>query len=162
MDKKYQVFISSTFKDLREERSDVVKAILSMGNIPVGMEMFNAGDDEQWKIIARHIDRSDFYVVLIAHRYGSMTPDGISYTEKEYDYAIASKIPVLGFILADDIPWLPERVDQEPETRAKLNQFKAKARLKMIEEWRDSKSLSGQVAIALMTQINTSRSEEHT
>ena len=39
MEKKYQVFISSTYKDLIEARSKVRDAILSMMHFPVGMEM---------------------------------------------------------------------------------------------------------------------------
>ena len=55
---KYQVFVSSTYEDLKIERDVVIKAVLEMGHIPVGMEMFSAADDEQWKVIARHIDES--------------------------------------------------------------------------------------------------------
>ena len=53
---KYQVFVGSTYEDLKEERSQVIKAILEMGHIPVGMEMFSAGDEQQWKLIARQIE----------------------------------------------------------------------------------------------------------
>jgi hypothetical protein len=47
MDRKYQIFLSSTYQDLRDEREQVIKAILEMGHIPVGMEMFSASDEEQ-------------------------------------------------------------------------------------------------------------------
>jgi hypothetical protein len=100
-EKKYQVFVSSTYEDLKEEREQVLKAILEMGHIPVGMELFSAGDEQQWELIKRQIDDSDYYVVVIAHRYGSR--DGnISYTEKEYDYAVSEKIPILGFVTSDE------------------------------------------------------------
>ena len=39
MEKKYQIFISSTYKDLIEARSKVRDAILSMMHFLVGMEM---------------------------------------------------------------------------------------------------------------------------
>jgi hypothetical protein len=39
MDRKYQIFVSSTYEDLRDERNEVIKACLNMGHIPVGMEM---------------------------------------------------------------------------------------------------------------------------
>ena len=81
---KYQVFISSTFTDLREEREQVIRAVLEMGHIPMGMEMFSAADDEQWNIITRQIDDADYYALILAHRYGSTTPTGVGYTEKEY------------------------------------------------------------------------------
>jgi Domain of unknown function (DUF4062) len=40
----------------------VAKAILELGDIPVEMEMFSAADEEQWKLIRRQIDQSDYYV----------------------------------------------------------------------------------------------------
>ena len=90
MNVKYQIFVSSTYEDLSKERDKVIKAILEMGHIPVGMEMFSAADEEQWKIIARQIEECDYYVVIIAHRYGSLD-DAISYTEKEYRLCCSSK-----------------------------------------------------------------------
>ena len=63
---KYQIFISSTYEDLKEEREQVIKACLEMGHIPVGMEMFSAADEEQWRIITRQIDESDYYVWLFS------------------------------------------------------------------------------------------------
>jgi uncharacterized iron-regulated protein len=95
---KYQVFVSSTYEDLKDEREQVVKAVLEMGHIPVGMEMFSAADAQQWQIISRHIESSDYYVIIVAHRYGSMEGDR-SYTEKEYDYAIERGVPVLAFVI---------------------------------------------------------------
>lgn len=47
MAKKYQVFIIPTFDGLKEHRNTVVKAVLQLGHLPVGMEMFNAGDQAQ-------------------------------------------------------------------------------------------------------------------
>ena len=37
-------------------------------------------------------------------RYGSTAEDGISYTEKEYDYAVDQGVPVLGFVIARTDP----------------------------------------------------------
>lgn len=109
---KYQIFVSSTYDDLRAEREQVVRAILEMGHIPVGMEMFSAGDEQQWQLIARQIEATDYYVVIVAHRYGSM--DGaISYTEKEYDYATRLGVPSLGFIIKDDAAWPSDRHDKD-------------------------------------------------
>src|SRR5215216_6268465 len=110
MASKYQIFVSSTFEDLIEERDAVIKAILEMGHIPVGMEMFSAADEEQWKIIARQIDTTDYYIVIVAHRYGSVTDEGVSYTEKEYDYAVKQRVPVLGFVIDKQANWNPQFV----------------------------------------------------
>ena len=69
MEKKYQIFISSTYEDLKEERDTAVKTILTLSHIPIGMEMFNAGDDKQWEVIRRTIDASDYYVLILGFRY---------------------------------------------------------------------------------------------
>lgn len=132
---KFQVFVSSTFEDLKVERDSVVRAILEMGHIPVGMEMFSAADDEQWKIISRHIDQSDYYVVIVAHRYGSTTPDGQSYTQKEYEYAIERGVPVLGFLIDPGCEWPVDRVDKEREPLERLDRFKGLVKQKPVNFW---------------------------
>jgi hypothetical protein len=62
------------------------------------MELFPAADDTVWKLITRVIDQSDYYVLIIGGRYGSSDASGISYTEKEYDYAVSAKKSVLAFL----------------------------------------------------------------
>jgi hypothetical protein len=151
---KYQIFVSSTFEDLREERELVIKAILEMGHIPVGMEMFSAGDEEQWKLIQRQIDDCDYYVVITAHRYGSL--DGkISYTEKEYNYAFSKGIPTLGFVISDKAEWSIAKSDTDTEKKKKLDSFKSKVKKKLISYWTNKEDLYGKVSIALMKQFTT-------
>lgn len=145
---KYQIFVSSTYEDLKEERDTIIKAILETGNIPVGMEMFSAGDEQQWELIKRQIDDCDYYIVVIAHRYGSK--DGpVSYTEKEYDYALSRKIPALGFVISDDAAWPKKKIDLDQETQIALAAFKQKVRQKMVVLWKNADELHGKVAISL-------------
>ena len=113
MNVKYQIFVSSTYEDLKDERNEVIKACLNMGHIPVGMEMFNAADEEHSQVITRTIDQCDYYVVIVAHRYGSVIPEGVSFTEKEYDYAVAQDVPVLGFVIEDGASWPRDRIDKD-------------------------------------------------
>ena len=98
-DIKYQVFVSSTFEDLEDERRSAFESILNVDHIPVGMELFQAGTDDQWSYIKRRIDSCDYYFVIIAERYGSIGPGGKSYTQMEYEYAIENNIPVAAFLL---------------------------------------------------------------
>jgi hypothetical protein len=51
MERRYQVFISSTFRDLIEERQALQRAILELDQFPAGMELFPAGDDAAWELI---------------------------------------------------------------------------------------------------------------
>src|SRR4051812_29018224 len=93
---KYQIFISSTFEDLREEREHIAWAILKLRFIPAGMESFTAKSERGWKTIQRAIDDSDYYVLILAGRYGSIDSEWQqSWTHHEYDYAISKGIPVL-------------------------------------------------------------------
>ncbi|GHG91490.1 hypothetical protein GCM10012319_52370 [Comamonas sp. KCTC 72670] len=108
------MFISSTFRDLRDERQAVLKAVLEMEHMPAGMELFAAGDDSAWQLIRDVIDDSDYYVLIIGGRYGSLDESGIGYTEKEYEYAIETKKPV--------IPLLHERPDNLPRDRTETNE----------------------------------------
>src|SRR5712692_11805208 len=100
-EKRYQVFVSSTFQDLQEERQEVMQALLELDCIPSGMELFPAADEDQWSLIKRVIDDCDYYIVIIAGHYGSMGPEGKSYTQMEYEYAVEKSIPVFGFLHAE-------------------------------------------------------------
>ncbi len=151
---KYQIFVSSTFEDLQDERDVVIKAILETGSIPVGMEMFSAGDEQQWEMIKRQIDDCDYYVVVLAHRYGSK--DGaVSFTEKEYDYAASKGIPVLGFVIKEDASWPKVKMDVEVEAQLALARFKQKVKQKMVKFWRNADDLHGKVAISLSMAFDT-------
>lgn len=154
--KKYQIFISSTYNDLIEIRKKVQETILSMYHFPIGMEMFSAGDDEQWQVIKETIDSSDYYVVIIGQRYGSETPEGISYTEKEYDYAKEIGVPVLAFIRDRNVALRPDEIENEPDKKLKLNNFIEKAKSnKMCDSWETNDELASKVMNALYKQFNS-------
>lgn len=154
MTAKYQVFVSSTYTDLKDERDLVIKAALEMGHIPVGMEMFSAADEEQWAIIRKQIDQSDYYVVIVAHRYGSISKTGISYTEMEYDYAVSLGIPILGFVLAPEVEWPKDKSESGTRIISKLNAFKTKVKSKPVSFWQNKDDLYGKCSIALMKAFN--------
>lgn len=99
MKRKFSIFISSTYEDLKEERQALVGVALENNYIPVGMEQFHAAPTSQWNVITKMIDECDFYLLVIGGRYGSIDEEvGISYTEKEYNYAKAKGLPVLVLI----------------------------------------------------------------
>jgi hypothetical protein len=154
MDKRYQVFISSTFSDLQTERQEVMKVIMQLDCIPAGMELFPASNDEQFDFIKKVIDDCDYYILIIGGRYGSEDIDGISYTEKEYDYAISLGIPVMSFIHGkpNDIPFGKSELD--PEKRDKLDRFKNKiSSNKLVKFWYKPEELEGAVALSLSKAI---------
>lgn len=104
MRKKYQIFISSTFVDLVDERQAAVQAILRAGHIPAGMELFAAGDKSQWETIKKWIEESDIYVLILGGRYGSIDSDSkLSYTELEYRYAMDLGKPLFALVMHDEM-----------------------------------------------------------
>jgi hypothetical protein len=124
MDKRYQVFVSSTYADLKEERQKVIQALMEMDCIPAGMELFPAADEEQFAFIKKIIDDCDYYLLIIGGRYGSLTTNGISYTEQEYQYAISKGLSVIALLheRPDEIPY--GKSEQSPKLREQLTQFR--------------------------------------
>jgi regulator of replication initiation timing len=99
--KKLQVFVSSTYEDLKMDRQAAVSAILKAGHIPAGMELFTSGDKSQMDTIRRWIDESDVYMLIFGGgRYGSVEPNTeVSYTELEYDYALEQEKPLFAVVI---------------------------------------------------------------
>lgn len=154
MEKRYQVFVSSTFVDLREERQRVIQALMEMDCMPSGMELFPAADEEQWEFIKRVIDDCDYYLLIIGGRYGSTTPEGISYTEKEYDYAVEKGMKVVALLHAnpEEIPLGKSEAD--PESRGRLKAFREKvSKSRLVKQWRVADELPGLVALSLAKTI---------
>lgn len=148
--KKLQIFISSTYTDLQEERQAAVEAILGSKHIPAGMELFKAGNKSQLVTIKKWINESDVYMLILGGRYGSIEPDsGKSYTHLEYEYALKQGIPVFAVILSD--VFLHKKAAEmkcnvfENENREKYDKFKEFVMTKVIKEVGDCKDI--QIAI---------------
>jgi hypothetical protein len=154
MDKRYQIFVSSTFADLKEERQRVMQAIMEMDCIPAGMELFPAADDEQWEFIKKIIDDCDYYILILGNRYGSLSSEGISFTEKEFDYAISKGLKVLAFVHEDPDTLAVSKSDIDPSLRSKLGIFRARVcGDRIVKFWRAASELPGLVALSLAKTI---------
>jgi len=153
MDKRYQVFISSTYTDLKEERKQIIQHLLNAKHIPAGMEQFSASNDEQFKYIKKILDTCDYYVLIVGARYGSINPTtGISYTEQEYNYAVSKNIPVLSFLHEDPYSLPPEKRDDE--NKALLENFRTKvAKNRLCKIWNNINDLVASVIISLNEEI---------
>ena len=109
----------------------MIQALLELDCFPAGMELFPASDDERWELITNVIDDSDFYVVIIGGRYGSVDTEGISYTEREYDYAVEAKKPILGFLHRDPGEIAQKYTENDPNLRNRLEVFRTKVGQRM-------------------------------
>ena len=153
MDRRYQVFISSTFIDLQDARQEVSQALLKSNCFPAGMELFPAADEEQHNFIKQIIDESDYYIVISAGRYGSIHPEtGISYTEMEYDYAVETGKPVIRLLHRDPFRQLKgEHIEDTDDGKEKLRLFRSKmSGGTMVDMWDDSNQLGQKVVFGLM------------
>ena len=156
MNKKLQVFVSSTYTDLIEERQAAVQAILDAGHIPAGMELFKAGNESQLKTIYKWIDESDVYMLILGGRYGSIEKkSGLSYTQLEYEYALSKDIPVFAVVLSES--FTTEKITSlglknviEQDNPDKYKTFKSLVMSKIIREVDDCKDIK----IAIHTTLN--------
>lgn len=159
MKKRFQVFVSSTYTDLIEERKEVTQAILKCNCFPAGMELFPASNKTQWDIIKRVIEDSDFYLLIIAGRYGSLGTDDygkkISYTEMEFDYALSLGKPII-VMLHKDPDSLPSKlVEKGAANIQKLIKFREKAATdRMISFWENKDQLHSAVLDSLHKIMN--------
>jgi Domain of unknown function (DUF4062) len=142
-DKRYQVFISSTYVDLKAERRLVFEELMQMGCIPSGMELFPAADEAQFEFIKKVIDDCDYYVVIIAGRYGSLAADGTSYTQKEYEYARDQGKYVIGLLRRNVGAIAVNKSDTDPQTLQKLASFREEvSKERLIKDWATKKELA--------------------
>lgn len=150
MNPRYQIFVSSTFKDLKEVRERVIFELMRNGFIAVGMEQFHASDEEQMEYIRPLIDRTDYYVVIVKGRYGSVASDGMSYTEKEYRYALEKGVPVLAFLYEDIGSLSVNDTDNDPEALKKFNSFCAElSSRRIVSFWKSEDALVAKVKDAV-------------
>lgn len=163
MNKKLQVFISSTYTDLMEERQAAVQAVLDAGHIPAGMELFKAGNESQLETICKWIDESDVYMLILGGRYGSVeTKSGKSYTQLEYEYALSKKIPVFAVVVSPS--FLTAKINSlgydrvtEQDFPEKYKVFKELVMSKIIREVDDCKDIK----IAIHSTLNDFMREYH-
>lgn len=149
--KKYQVFVSSTFRDLADERQDAIRNILDLKHIPAGMELFPAADTDQLEYIKKIIDECDYYLLIMGGRYGSMDSKGVSFTEREYDYAVSTGKFVIAFVHADPTSIPLGKSDIDPEAVDALRAFREKVMSgRLVKTWMDRHQLEGLVLKSLI------------
>lgn len=154
MDKRYQVFVSSTSIDLVEERKEATQAILKCNCFPAGMELFPASNKKQWDIIKRVIDDSDFFLLILAGRYGSLGKNDagreVSFTEMEFDYALSHGKPIIAMIYRNPEN-LPAKLTEKTKRNIdRLKKFREKAKTgRMVAFWENKDQLNSAIITSL-------------
>lgn len=156
MDKLFHVFVSSTYSDLQEERSRVSEGLSKAGQVPEGMEIFPASSQKQIDFIKSVIDRCDYYAVIVGGRYGSTTPDGVSFTELEYEYALWKGLPTLAFLHSRPDQLEGSKTDNDSSKTAKLAKFRERLEQNsLVDYWISADQLATKVVAAIAQEVST-------
>jgi hypothetical protein len=119
-----KVFISSTFRDLVEQRKRLGEELRHAGEGPVQMEFFSARPEQPLEVCLQEVRESDLFLLLVGERYGTIDErTGLSFTELEYREARSLGIPVLAFLLETESEGGPASHAEEPAR--KLAAFRA-------------------------------------
>ncbi|MEM9616418.1 MAG: DUF4062 domain-containing protein [Pseudomonadota bacterium] len=152
MQKIHHVFVSSTYTDLIDVRKKVSEAVAKAGYVAEGMEIFPASSQSQMEFITRVIDRCDYYILIVAGKYGSLAEDGISYTEKEYEYAVSNGIPVLSLINQSPESLPKDKTETDQELQAKLTKFSSRVASEAVVDFWNTPDEAATKALAALSQ----------
>ena len=95
------VYVSSSYRDLREYRRRVAERLRQLGHLAVGMEADGASEHPPLVECLRDVRRSEAYVGILGFRYGTIPPgQALSYTELEYEEAGKRETPARFLFLA--------------------------------------------------------------
>ncbi len=153
MEKRYQVFVSSTYEDLQDERREVMQALLELDCIPAGMELFPASSEDQWSLIKRVIDDCDYYLLIIAGRYGSTNDQGISYTQMEFEYALSTGKPIIAFLHKNPDKIESGKTEKTVTGKKLLEELRAKAQKNLVRFWETPVELGSVVSRSMVSLI---------
>jgi len=119
------------------------------------MELFPAANEDQWSLIKDVIDDCDYYIVVVAGRYGSIGASGASFTEMEYDYAVSKGKPTIGFV-HKEISKIPSgKCDKDPKSIELLEKFREKLKRKVVRFWESPAELGSVVSRSLIKLIKS-------
>lgn len=153
MDKRYLIFISSTYEDLVEERKKVIQTVLEHDCFPASMEFFSAVGMPPLDLIKKVMKECDYYILIIGDNYGSDCENGKSFIEKEYDIAIDEGIPVLAFLKNSD-----SSKDESDKEEKELVEFRERVKGEQtIVEWSNSDDLARKVSSSISTAIKNQK-----
>jgi Domain of unknown function (DUF4062) len=123
------VYISATYKDLRDHREAVTHALRKMGYEVHCMEDYVATDERTDERCVQDVNTCDFYIAILAQRYGWISPGNErSITEMEYRQAKSQgpRTRCLVFLLHADASWPQRWIDalHDPAAANKLECLK--------------------------------------
>lgn len=153
-----RIYISSSYRDLREERQLASEVISQLGHDAAGMESYRANEAPPLDFCVRDVKNSSHYVGIFAFRYGSLV-NGKSITEWEYEAAGQNSIPRFIFMLRNGASWPTDRVDPD---RGAIDALRSRLQdpLKghLVQEFKDAGELAAQ--LRKVVELDIGRGEQ--
>ena len=147
----WKIFLSSTSRDLGEYRAAVIRAMRKLDRFYCKpMEDFGARSAHALEYCRSAVQECDLFIGILGRCHGSC-PDGsaLSFTEHEYEAAIAKGMPLLMFVGHEDLP-VPAEVVQTPEQIARQRQFRERVQQTSVRDtFSNPEELATAVAAAL-------------
>lgn len=96
-------------------RESLMLPLLEQGLVPTGLESREAETSNNlMPVVQKLIDSSDYFILIVGARYGTLSPMGLSEVHREYIYAATKRKPIIAFI-HDNPALLPAA--QQPTTQ---------------------------------------------
>lgn len=121
LDKRYQVFISTSGAEMQPERIILSQTLVGMGFFSWGLEQRTPLNTA---FARRHIDDCDYVVILLGSQYGEQSVSGVGYMHLEYIYAVTKQKPIIVFMHEDPASRDPSLHDTKPELQEKFKEFR--------------------------------------
>lgn len=121
LDKRYQVFISTSGAEMQPERIILSQTLVGMGFFSWGLEQRTPLNTA---FARRQIDDCDYVMILLGSQYGEQSVSGVGYMHLEYIYAVTKQKPIIVFMHEDPASRDPSLHDTKPELQEKFKEFR--------------------------------------
>jgi len=125
------IFISSTFEDLKEHRRTVWEMLRKLPDVKVhGMEEFGARAETPLETCMAEVEQADVYIGIVGFRLGSVDrASGKSFTQLEFERAVELTKRRLIYIADEKTATFPAiAFEKDTRRQSKLNAFKSTLR----------------------------------
>ena len=121
LDKRYQVFITTSGKDMQPERMVVAQTLIGMGFFSWGLEQRTPLSTA---FARRQIDDCDYVLLLLGSQYGEQSVSGVGYMHLEYIYAVTKQKPIIVFMHETPDTREDGLQDKTPELKERFKEFR--------------------------------------
>lgn len=159
MSRKLRVFISSTMRDLMNERDAVCHKLNGFNFEPVNAEDMLSDGRSSWEKLSSEINTCDIFILILGDRYGWIPDNGskseerVSITHLEFKQAISLNIPILTFLKE-----LPYDAERDSEDAKKRDSFREEVRSwekgKFISNFKLASDLADSVGRAIILMLS--------